>query len=134
MGSLGYDERSETWYVDPPDSHRLALTRSSLARFIQLYNSIHQGEPLVLLTLREMRRLEEAQHRGCGVYDGPETKGPASNWEPTGVVEGLVRGIRALLRRIGPSPVPKIASDWYDRNGSRGAAPRSLPRPRRSSD
>jgi hypothetical protein len=63
LGILGYDERSETWYIQPPESHRLALTRQSLARLVQLYNSIHKGNALALVEQRELRRMEESRQR-----------------------------------------------------------------------
>jgi hypothetical protein len=63
LGMLGYDEKTETWYVQSPDSHRLVLTRHSLARLVQMYNSIHKGNALVLLEQRELRRLEETRQR-----------------------------------------------------------------------
>ena len=61
LGTLGYDERTETWYVQPPETHRLALTRRSLARLVQMYNSIHRGKTLALIEHGEFRRLEETK-------------------------------------------------------------------------
>jgi hypothetical protein len=63
LGMIGYDEKTETWYVQSTDSHRLMLTRHSLARLVQMYNSIHKGSALVLLEQRELRRLEETRRR-----------------------------------------------------------------------
>jgi hypothetical protein len=63
LGAPGYDERTETWYVQQPESTRLMLTRQSLARLVQMYNSIHKGNTLVLLEQRELRRLEETRAR-----------------------------------------------------------------------
>jgi hypothetical protein len=63
LGAPGYDERTETWYVQQPESSRLMLTRQSLARLVQMYNSIHKGNTLVLLEQRELRRLEESRRR-----------------------------------------------------------------------
>ncbi len=63
LGVVGYDEESETWYVQSPESHRLMLTRRSLGRLVQLYNTIHKGNALVLIEQREVRRLEEARQR-----------------------------------------------------------------------
>jgi hypothetical protein len=60
---LAYDEKSETWYVQTCSSQRLMLTRKSLARLVQMYNSIHKGNPLVLLDQREVRRFEEVRRR-----------------------------------------------------------------------
>jgi hypothetical protein len=63
LGTPGYDERTETWYVQSPEAHRLMLTRQSLARLVQMYNSIYKGNTLVLLEQRELRRLEEARRQ-----------------------------------------------------------------------
>jgi hypothetical protein len=63
VGMIGYDEKTETWYVQPRDSHRLMLTRQSLARLIQMYNSIHKANALVLMEERELRRLEDSRLR-----------------------------------------------------------------------
>ena len=63
LGTLGYDEKSETWYVQSRESHRVMLTRHSLARLVHLYNSIHKGNALVLLGQRELRHLEETRQR-----------------------------------------------------------------------
>lgn len=63
LGLLGYDEKTETWYVQARESHRLVLTRRSLARLVQMYNSIHTGNTLVLLPEQELRRLEESRQR-----------------------------------------------------------------------
>jgi len=63
LAMLGYDEKTETWFVQPRESHRLALTRQSLAQLVQLYNSIHKGDGLVLVTQRELRQLEESRQR-----------------------------------------------------------------------
>ncbi len=62
-GTVGYDEKSETWYVHSSEAHRVMLTRRSLARLVQLYNSIHKGNALVLLEQRELRRIEETRQR-----------------------------------------------------------------------
>jgi hypothetical protein len=60
---LGYDEKSETWYIQARESGRLILSRQSLSRLVQMYNSIHKGSPLVLLEQRELRRMEETRQR-----------------------------------------------------------------------
>ncbi len=60
---VGYDEKTETWYLQARDGRPLQLTRQSLTRLVQLYNSIHKGSPLVLLEQREVRRLEETRQR-----------------------------------------------------------------------
>jgi hypothetical protein len=60
---LGYDERTETWYIQGHGAGRLLLTRQSLQRLVQLYNSIHKGNPLELLEQRDLRRLQEDRHR-----------------------------------------------------------------------
>lgn len=64
---IGYDEKTETWYLQSRDSRPLQLTRPSLQRLVQLYNSIHKGNTLVLLEQREVRRLEETRQRHSAV-------------------------------------------------------------------
>lgn len=61
--AIEYDEKSETWYVQVRDSGRLPLSRESMQRFVLAYNSIHKGNQLVLLELRELRRMEETRQR-----------------------------------------------------------------------
>lgn len=63
LDMLGFDERTETWFVRPRDSHRLMLTRRSLARLIQMYNSIHSGNTLALMERRELERMDESRRR-----------------------------------------------------------------------
>ncbi|MCA9726909.1 MAG: hypothetical protein KC729_04445 [Candidatus Eisenbacteria bacterium] len=64
---LGYDERTETWFIQLGEPGRIALSHHSLNRLVQHYNSIHKGNPLVLLEQREVRRLEEHRHRSSVV-------------------------------------------------------------------
>jgi len=64
---LGYDEKTETWYIQAREPGRLVLSQQSLNRLVHLYNSIHKGNPLVLLEQREVRRLEEHRHRSSVV-------------------------------------------------------------------
>lgn len=60
---LGYDEKTETWFVHSRESGRLILTRQSLSRLVELYNRIHKGRPLQLIEQRELRRIEESRKR-----------------------------------------------------------------------
>ena len=60
---LGYDEKTETWYIQSKVSERLVLSRQSLARLVHLYNSIHRGNTLALIEQKELHRLEEARQR-----------------------------------------------------------------------
>jgi len=62
-GTLGYDERTETWFVRSRDAQRLMLTRRSLARLVEMYNSVHTGRPLSLVERKELESLEVAQLR-----------------------------------------------------------------------
>jgi hypothetical protein len=64
---LGYDEQSETWYIQAREPGRLLLTRQSLNRLVQIYNSIHRGSPLKLIAQRELQELEEARRRHSAV-------------------------------------------------------------------
>lgn len=63
---LGFDERTESWYLDTRDTRRLPLDRRTLDGLVQLYNSIHRGGPMVLVDQRELQRLEESNHRLSG--------------------------------------------------------------------
>jgi hypothetical protein len=60
-GMVGYDEKTETWFLRSRESQRLMLTRQSLNHLVQMYNGIHQGRPLVLLERSALDRLEEAR-------------------------------------------------------------------------
>jgi hypothetical protein len=60
---IGYDERTETWFVRSEESQRLMLTRQSLAHLVEMYNSVHTGRPIVLVEERDLRRLREAGRR-----------------------------------------------------------------------
>jgi hypothetical protein len=62
-GLIGYDERTETWFVRSADSQKVMLTRQSLARLVEMYNSVHTGRLIVLLEERELRRLQKIGHR-----------------------------------------------------------------------
>jgi hypothetical protein len=61
-GLIGYDERTETWFVRSVDSQKVMLTRQSLARLVEMYNSVHTGRSIVLVEERELRRLLELGH------------------------------------------------------------------------
>lgn len=93
---LGYDERTETWYLQTRDARPLQLTRHSLQRLVQLYNSVHKGGALELIEKRELRRLEESRQRHSETLrdlylflDRQERRRP---WRM------LQRSFRALLR------------------------------------
>lgn len=60
---VGFDEKSETWFIQTKDARPLLLTRQSLGRLVQMYNSIYKGSALVLLEEREYRRLKESRQR-----------------------------------------------------------------------
>jgi len=98
LAALGFDEKTETWYVQPPESHRLILTRQSLARLVQLYNSIHKGNPLVLAESRNLHRLEEMGVRLA--RDAGEARRTARLDRDTGSEAGAARAYRPhpLLR------------------------------------
>jgi len=63
LGMLGYDEKTETWFVQPRESHRLVLSRQSLAQLVQLYNSIHKTNGLALVNQKDLRAMEESRRR-----------------------------------------------------------------------
>jgi hypothetical protein len=60
---LEFDEQTETWYVDTRETRRVALTRSTLEGLVELFNSIHRGNPLVLSNRKAIDRLEENNRR-----------------------------------------------------------------------
>ncbi len=64
-GLMGYDERTETWFVRSSESQRLMLTRHSLAHLVAMYNSVHTGRPIALVEERELRQLREAGLRAA---------------------------------------------------------------------
>jgi len=63
IGLLTYDEKTETWYIETGDVHRLTLSRQTLDGLLQLYNSIHTGNRLLLSDEKTLRRLEENNQR-----------------------------------------------------------------------
>jgi hypothetical protein len=62
IGLLGFDEQTETWYIDIRDARRIVLSRSSLESLVAIYNSIHTGNRLVLSDERSVRRIEGNNH------------------------------------------------------------------------
>ena len=63
IGLLGFDERSETWFVEADDSGRFPLDRQSLAGLVQTYNTIHTGNRLRLEEEKTLRQLQENNER-----------------------------------------------------------------------
>jgi hypothetical protein len=62
-GLMGYDEKSETWYLRSAETQRLMLTRQSLAHLVEMYNTVHTGRPMVLIEERDLRHLRELRRR-----------------------------------------------------------------------
>jgi hypothetical protein len=60
---LGFDEKSETWFLDTREARRVTLTRQTLDGLVHLYNSVHTGNPLLLSDRKTLRRLEESNQR-----------------------------------------------------------------------
>jgi hypothetical protein len=60
---LGFDERSETWFLDTRETRKVMLTRQTLDGLVHLYNSVHTGNPLLLCDRKTLRRLEENNQR-----------------------------------------------------------------------
>jgi len=56
---LGFDEKSETWFIDMREARKVTLTRQTLDGLVHLYNSVHTGNPLLLSDRKTLRRLEE---------------------------------------------------------------------------
>lgn len=63
LEALGFDERSETWFLDMRESRKMTLTRQTLNGLVHLYNSVHTGNPLLLSDRKTVRRLEENNQR-----------------------------------------------------------------------
>jgi hypothetical protein len=91
-GLIGYDERTETWYVRSADSQRLMLTRQSLTHLVEMYNSVYSGRPMALVEERELRRLRDGE---AGPGRSVTTPAPRRSTE----VLGLTRFIRRLVTR-----------------------------------
>lgn len=60
---LGFDEKSETWFLDARETRKVMLTRQTLDGLVHLYNSVHTGNPLLLCDRKSLRRLEENNQR-----------------------------------------------------------------------
>ena len=104
-GLIGYDERTETWFVRSADSQKLMLTRQSLARLVEMYNSVHTGRPIVLVEERELRRLLSVGSRA------EDVRADATNTEhrhPVDLLRRLVAQLRAgLAAAVAPSRGPR---------------------------
>lgn len=98
LAHLGFDERTETFFVRPRPAQRLTLTRQSLARLVEMYNSIHQGLPLALMEEREVLRLEEIRRRQSAMLR--ELQQELERREES----GLLSRWRRLARRLRPRP------------------------------
>jgi hypothetical protein len=105
-GLMGYDERTETWFIRSAESQRLMLTRQSLAHLIEMYNSVHTGRPLVLAEEREIHRLQVAHRRAeeaCAAATAAERRRPARILKRalTRVLTYLVTRVAAVVRPRG---------------------------------
>jgi hypothetical protein len=104
-GLIGYDERTETWFVRSADSQKLMLTRQSLAHLVDMYNSVHTGRPIVLVEERELRRLLEAGHR---VEETRAHAAAATHRRPAGLLPRFVARLRtSLAAAIAPPRHPR---------------------------
>ena len=63
VGLLGFDEKTESWYVDTGGAGRLPLCRLTLENLVEMHNSIHRGNRLLLGDEKTLRRLEENNRR-----------------------------------------------------------------------
>jgi hypothetical protein len=61
--TLGFDWRTESWYVELPPGEPLRLDRPTLRHLVELYNRIHHGDPLYLLDHRHLRQIQDQQLR-----------------------------------------------------------------------
>ncbi|MBM3316814.1 MAG: hypothetical protein FJY75_03075 [Candidatus Eisenbacteria bacterium] len=107
---VGFDQRSESWYLALPASRRLPLDRATLARLVSLYNEIHRGNPLTLVERRILRALGRERDdlrdtvRSLYAYiDGAEDApaGRAPGRRAPEFARGLVERLLAVARRIG---------------------------------
>ena len=93
---VGYDERTETWYLRARESQRLMLTRQSLNHLVTMYNGIHQGRPLVLLDRVDFDRLEEARREQAELLASLHRR---HQRRATGIGSNLLRALRRFLSR-----------------------------------
>jgi hypothetical protein len=93
---VGYDEKTETWYLRARESQRLMLTRQSLNHLVTMYNGIHQGRPLVLLSRSDFDRLEEARREQAELLD---TLHRRHHRRATGIGPTLLCALRRFLSR-----------------------------------
>jgi hypothetical protein len=103
-GLIGYDERTETWFVRSPESQRLMLTRLSLTHLVEMYNSVHTGRRILLVEERELRQLQEA------ALQAEEARAIISevlDRRPTGL---LARMAARLVARFKAPPDPSARS------------------------
>jgi len=113
LGILAFDEKTETWFLRARESQRLMLTRQSLTRLVQMYNSIHRGSPLVLLAQTELRTLEEA--RRCHAEAAAELRARAARPSAADLFRAGAESIASGLRMAGgfvralfaPAPPPE---------------------------
>lgn len=94
---VGYDEKTETWFLRARESQRLMLTRPSLQRLVQMYNGIHQGRPLVLVERKELDRLEEAGREQAEQVH--ELRRNLHRYRASGPLPFLARTLANLLTR-----------------------------------
>jgi hypothetical protein len=105
-GLIGYDERTETWFVRSADSQKLMLTRQSLAHLVDMYNSVHTGRPIVLVEERELRRLLAAGRR---TEEARANAAAAERRHPAGLLTRLVAQLRAgLAAAVAPRRGPRL--------------------------
>ena len=97
LDQLGFDEKTETWFVDTSETSRLALTRSTLEALVQLYNRIHRGNPLHVADQKTLHRMRD----GNAGHEGPQ-RGQQQSIPLQGPTHAARRMSR-LIARIVPS-------------------------------
>ena len=96
---IGFDERTETWFVDLRENSQLELSRSSLEGLVRLYNSIHRGNPLHLNDHRTLHQIEESNRRLTDtVRDLRRQVGPERS-APRRLARAVAGGLVRLCRR-----------------------------------
>jgi hypothetical protein len=98
IGLLGFDEKTETWFIDTRESRRLLLDRQTIEGIVRVYNSIHSGNPLTLYDRRSVRRLEDDNRRLAhtirDLYDHIDRERAR---EPRQIAQRIVGAIRGRL-------------------------------------
>ena len=92
---LGFDEKTESWFLDTCETRQLLLSRSTLEGIVRLYNSKHTGNPLRIVDQRSLDRLEENNRRLAETVRDLYLHIDRRNRR--GILRRLVRGARLFI-------------------------------------